>query len=225
MRSKKDGSNVVPPTSSSPLPPETAPDAAPDVPPDEALSLQAAGTPPQDPPQDPPGGGEAPPNAFDAGFLGRLEEQEEREEAPPTAAEAELAGPWRIEPLPKAVGGGYGLFRAGESVARGFRPQARFVSLWSAKLVAALLPGLARDAAYRLRSDAEAPGFALESREAWGAVIGFVEVFDPSLVDALNVADGLMRSPWALSLFLEVCGKTALEKAGAILVARLARIS
>jgi hypothetical protein len=162
-----------------------------------------------------------PPNAFDAGFLTRLEEQEE----PPTAAEAELAGPWRIEPLPKSVGGGYGLFRAGESTARGFRPQARFVTLWAAKLVAALLPGLARDSAYRLRTEADAPGFALESREAWGAVIGYVEVFDPNLVEALNVADALMRSPWALALFLEACGKTALEKAGAILDARLQKIS
>src|SRR4029077_13927794 len=96
-------------------------------------------------------------------------------------------------------------------------PQARFVTLWAAKLVAALLPGLARDAAYRLRTEAEAPGYALESREAWGAVIGFVEIFDPNLVEALNVADALMRSPWALALFLEACGKTALEKAGVIL--------
>jgi hypothetical protein len=40
-------------------------------------------------------------------------------------------------------------------------------------------------------------------------------------VDALDAADGLMRSPWALSFFLEACGKVALEKAGAILEERL----
>jgi hypothetical protein len=39
----------------------------------------------------------------------------------------------------------------------------------------------------------------------------------------LNVLDSLMRSPWALALFLEVCGKVALEKAGAILDASLSR--
>jgi hypothetical protein len=60
----------------------------------------------------------------------------------------------------------------GESLARGFRPQARFVSLWTAKLVSALLPGLARDASYRLRPDPEEHGFALESREAWGMASG-----------------------------------------------------
>jgi hypothetical protein len=202
MRSSKDGSSVVPPT---PAEPPTA---------------DAAGAPPPAPPDN----GDGRPNAFDAGFLARLEDHQEGENGePPTASEAELAGPWRIEPLPPSYGGGYGLFRAGEDVRRGFGPHARFTSLWAAKLVASLLPGLARDEAYRLRPDAEPEGFALESREAWGAVIGHVGVFDPRLADALNVLDALMRSPWALALFLEACGKVALEKAGAILDASLSR--
>jgi hypothetical protein len=160
-------------------------------------------------------------NAFDGAFLARLEEQEE----PPTAAEAEVAGPWRIESLPStppASGGGFGLFRAGESLARGHRPAGRFDSLWLAQLVAALLPALGHDEAYRLRSKADDQGYALESREAWGAVVGHVELYDVDLVAALNALDGLMRSPWALSLLLEACGKTTLEKAGAILDARIA---
>jgi hypothetical protein len=195
MRSEKDGSNVAPPTSSSPFPP-----------------VEAAGAPPH-----PPAGAGDPPNAFDAAFLERLEDRED----PPTAAEAEFAGPWQVDPLPQSEGSGYGLFRAGESLERGTRPFARFDSLWTAQLVAALLRGLARDASYRFREEREAQGWALESREAWGAVIGYVEVFDSSLIDALHVADGLMRSPLALSWFLEACGKVALEKAGAILEARL----
>ena len=184
MRSKRDGSNVVPPTSSSPFPPD----------PDEVT-----------------------PNAFDADFLKRLEEQEE----PPTASEADLAGPWHVEPLPEEEGGGFGLFRIGESREWSFRPFARFESSWAAQLVAALLPGLARDAAYRFREAREAQGWAIESREGWGAVIGHVAVFNPALIDALNLADGLMRSPLALAGFLEASSQVALERAGAILAERV----
>ena len=182
MCSAKDGSNVVPPTSSSPFPPDGA---APD--PDEVA-----------------------PNAINAEFLARLEEQEE----PPTASEAELAGPWRVEPLSEERGGGFGLFRETESLARS-KPFARFESLWTAQLVAALLPGLARDAAYRFKEEREPEGWAIQSREAWGQVVGHVAV------SGLHVLDGLMRSPLALASFLEACGKVALEKAGAILAARL----
>jgi hypothetical protein len=125
--------------------------------------------------------------------------------------------------MPKSAGGGFGLFRAGEALWRGSRPTAHFKSLWTAQLVAALLPCLAKDAAYRLRQDPDDHGYALESREAWGDVIGHVAVFDTALVEALHVADGLMRTPWSLALFLESCGKVALEKAGAILDASLTR--
>jgi hypothetical protein len=194
MRSTKDGNNVVPPTSSSPFSPEAAPEAA-----------------------QPPGGGEGLPNAFDAAFLARLEDQE----GPPTASEAEFAGPWRVEPLPEAEGGGFGLFQEGESLIRRARPFARFESVWTAELVAALLPGLARDASYRFREEKDARGWAIESREAWGAVVGHVSIFEPALIQALHVADGLMRSPVALARLLEACGKVALERAGVILAAGL----
>jgi len=48
------------------------------------------------------------PNAFTKPFLSRLAERDE----PPTAGDADVAGPWRIEPIP---GHGFGLFRIGES--------------------------------------------------------------------------------------------------------------
>jgi hypothetical protein len=156
---------------------------------------------------------EVAPNAIDAAFLKRLEELAE----PPTASEADLAGPWRVEPLPEEAGGGFGLFRQWRS-----RPFARFESVWMARLVAALLPGLGRDAAYRFKPEREPRGWAIQSREAWGEVVGHVEVFDPALIAALHVADGLMRSPLALAGFLEACGKVALERAGAILAERVA---
>ena len=43
------------------------------------------------------------PNAFSTLFLRRLAERDE----PPTAGDADVAGPWRIEPIP---GHGFGLF-------------------------------------------------------------------------------------------------------------------
>jgi hypothetical protein len=168
----------------------------------------------------PPDPDEVAPNAINAEFLRRLEEQEE----PPTASEADLAGPWRVEALPEEQGGGFGLFREGESLAcwqRTSPPFSRFDSIWTAELVAALLPGLGRDAAYRFQEERDARGWGIQSREAWGAVIGHVQVFDPALIEGLHVLDGLMRSPRALARFLEACGKVALERAGAILAARV----
>jgi hypothetical protein len=158
-----------------------------------------------------------PANAFSADFLSRLDERDE----PPTAREAEYAGPWRMEALPEAMGGGFGLFRHGESLARGHRPFGAFESKWMAQLAAAILLLSGRDASYRMRETAEDDGYAIESRAAWGAVVGRVEHFDPHLIDGLHVADGLMRTPEALALFLEACGRVALERAGAILGAQV----
>jgi hypothetical protein len=62
-------------------------------------------------------------------FLNRLAERDE----PPTAGDADVAGPWRIESIPSH---GFGLFRVGESLARGFAPVAVFPSRWLALLMA-----------------------------------------------------------------------------------------
>ncbi|HYG61703.1 MAG TPA: hypothetical protein VEL74_03910, partial [Thermoanaerobaculia bacterium] len=59
------------------------------------------------------------PNVFTTRFLSRLAERDE----PPTAGEADVAGPWRVEPVPVE---GFGLFRIGESLDRGFAPVAVF---------------------------------------------------------------------------------------------------
>jgi len=66
-----------------------------------------------------------PRNAFDSAFLDRFAERDE----PPTAGEADAAGPWHIEEIPAL---GFGLFRAGESLTRGFRPAAVFPDRWLA---------------------------------------------------------------------------------------------
>jgi hypothetical protein len=155
-----------------------------------------------------------PSNAFDAAFLARLEERDE----PPAAEEADWAGPWRLD---ATADGGLELYRLGESAARGHRPVARFHQRWDALLAMAIIASR-REAAYRLMPMADGPGYAVQSRAAWGETVGWLAVFDEDLVNCLSWADALMRSPEALSFFLEACGKVVLERAGAILEERVA---
>ena len=151
------------------------------------------------------------PNAFSPSFLHRIGERDE----PPAAGEADVAGPWHVEEVP----GGFGLFRQGESLERGFRPQARFRDRWLALLAAAVLPGTGRDAAFRLRKEPDAEGYALEDGTAGadGDVLGHFTLFDESLAEALNVAASLVRLPASLACLLEGAGQVSLERAGAIL--------
>jgi hypothetical protein len=153
------------------------------------------------------------PNAFSSSFLHRIAELDE----PPTAGEADAAGPWRILELP---GGGFGLFRTGESAERGHRPAARFRHRWLALLAAAVLPGTGRDAAFRLHKASGPEGFAVETGNG-GEPVGSLELFDERLIEALHVAAGLLRSPESLALLLEAGGQVALERAGAILDERI----
>jgi hypothetical protein len=153
------------------------------------------------------------PNAFSSSFLHRVAERDE----PPTAGDADAAGPWRVVELP---GRGFGLFRLGESAARGHRPTALFHQRWLALLAAAVLPGTGRDAAFRLRKDSGPQGLAVETGNG-GEPVGVLELFDERLIEALHVAEGLLRSPEALALLLEAAGQVALERAGAILDERI----
>jgi len=147
-------------------------------------------------------------NVFSPSFLEQIGEQDE----PPTAGEADVAGPWRVEEIPAL---GFGLFRAGESLTRGFRPAAVFPDRWLAILAAAVLPGTGRDALLHLNKQAgeEGYGVVLDGGEA----VGHLELFDEALLDALNVTVSLVRSPQSLAYLLEAAGAAALERCGAIL--------
>ncbi|HEV8579265.1 MAG TPA: hypothetical protein VGX68_09285 [Thermoanaerobaculia bacterium] len=147
-------------------------------------------------------------NAFSASFLKGFEQQDE----PPTGPEADAAGPWFVEPIP---GLGFGLFRAGESLTRGFRPAAVFPDRWLALLAAAVLPATGRDPLLRLNKDADAEGYGVTLDD--GALVGHFELFDETLLEGMNVAIGLIRSPWALAFLLEAAGPLALRRCGAIL--------
>ena len=50
-----------------------------------------------------------------------------------------------------------------------------------------------------------------------GSVAGHFELFDEPLLDAINVAAGVLRSPQSLAYLLEAAGAAALERCGAIL--------
>jgi len=152
-------------------------------------------------------------NAFSPSFLERLGQRDE----PPTAAEADAAGPWSPEEIP---GRGWGLFHPGESAAAGDTPYALFTEKWMAWIAAAVLPGTGRDPAFRLRTEEDAAGYAVTAGDG-GAVLGHVSLFDENLVAALNVAAGLLRSPWDLAHLLEAAGQVALERSGAILGGRV----
>jgi hypothetical protein len=149
-------------------------------------------------------------NVFTPSFLAHLGERDE----PPTAGEADVAGPWHVEEIP----GGFGVFRAGESAARGFPSYTVFTIRPLALLAAALLPGTGREAAFRLQKEAGPSGYAVTERG--GEEVGHLQLFDEKLIDSLSVLDALLRTPEALAGVLEAAGAVALERAGVILEER-----
>ncbi|HYG63200.1 MAG TPA: hypothetical protein VEL74_11515 [Thermoanaerobaculia bacterium] len=168
-------------------------------------------------------------NAFTTTFLDRLAERDE----PPTAGDADVAGPWRIESIPSH---GFGLFRVGESLARGFAPVAVFPSRWLALLMAGLLPGTGRDPLLLLSKQPDAHGAYPVTLAGGGddggdggdddgngrRPIGFLQLFDERAIDALNVVIHLLQSPESLAYVLEAAGSVTLERCGAILDERAA---
>jgi hypothetical protein len=157
------------------------------------------------------------PNAFNPLFLRRLGERDE----PPTAGEADVAGPWRIEPIP---GHGFGLFRIGESLSRGHAPVAVFPSRWLALVAAAVLPGTGRDPLLRIDPQADAEGVYPLLLPGLGGeeVVGRLQLFDEGLVDGMNVVIHLLQAPESLAWLLEAAGAVALERCGVILDERTA---
>ena len=152
------------------------------------------------------------PNAFNPTFLQQFDQRDE----PPAATEADVAGPWAIEPIPDQ---GFGLFRAGESLARGFEPTAVFHERWMALLAAAVLPGTGRDPLLHLSKEAGPDGYAVTLDG--GEVVGRLALFDERLLDAMNTVAGMVRSPQALTDLLEAAGPAAVERCGAILEERV----
>ena len=151
-------------------------------------------------------------NAFSPEFLDQLDERDE----PVTGNEADMAGPWSVEPLP---GRGFGLFRLGESPDRAFQPFAVFPDRFLALLAAAILPGLGRDPLLQLTPEPGPEGYEVQLDD--GTVVGHLELFDELFVDHMNAVLGLARLPVSLAFVAEAVGATALRRCGAILAQRV----
>jgi hypothetical protein len=133
-----------------------------------------------------------------------------RHDEPVTAAEAELAGPWKVVASPL----GWAVLRLEECLEDGDQPAAVFRDRERALLAAAVLPGTARVGEMRLRFEEGARGFALESQ---GEIIGHLRPFDDELASALQVVDSLIRAPRSLAAVLQAAGPEALRRVGRIL--------
>jgi hypothetical protein len=163
-------------------------------------------------------------NVFTASFIDRMAEQDE----PPTAGDADVAGPWRIEPIGWNGGQGFGLFRMGESLDRGFAPTAVFPSRWLALVGAAVLPGTGQDPLLLLSKQPDVDGVypltLAGGRDGDGGdgPVGQLLLFDEKAIDAMNVVLHLLRAPESLAYVLEAAGAVTLERCGTILDERTA---
>jgi hypothetical protein len=175
---------------------------------------------------------DGPRNAFAADFLARLDELGE----PDGAHEADVAGPWSVQPVAYRGGGGFALLREWESLDAGDVPYAVFRRRELALLAAAVLPATGREPPFRLAGEPDDQGFPLldaggssTARGPGSAAapptaptppidpIGHLRDFDQELAEALRIAVILARSPMALARLLEAAGHVALEQAGRIL--------
>lgn len=145
------------------------------------------------------------PNAFTPEYLALLAERDE----PVTAAEADVAGPWHLEPHP--LEDGWAVLRQGASLTSS-PAQASFKHKDAARLAAAVLPSTGRRLRYRLGKEQVALGYpVLDGPE----LVGHFQYFDQALLAALNVADALVSVPGDLAWLLDAAGQS-LAHAGQI---------
>ena len=148
-----------------------------------------------------------PSNAFTPEFLARLDQQDE----PLTAAQADVAGPWIVVPIPSP---GWAVLRRGESLAAGDVPRAVFVHRERALLAAAVLPGTGFDRLFRLQHERSPEGYAIVSGSE---IIGHLEQYNPEMLAAMHTAEVFARVPESLAQLLEASGTVALASAGRLL--------
>jgi len=154
-------------------------------------------------------------NAFNEEFLRRFEQEDE----PSSAAEADVAGPWEVEPTTTAEGReAFGVWRLGEGPQWGDAPAGLFVDRSTAQLAAAVRPFVGRDPFYELGRDRWNGGFPLLRQ---GEAVGWIDLFDEDWAFGLNVLERFTRSPTALASLLEAAGPLALARAGRILRGRV----
>jgi hypothetical protein len=158
-----------------------------------------------------------PPNAFTPEYLEEVQGQNE----PLTAAEADFAGPWKVDPVPGRPGL-VAVLREWESLDAGDEPFALFWHEEQARRCAAILPAFGREPIFAL-GDAPAPeGFPLVHvyGEQGPQVCGWLTRCHPGVTAALHLAESLARSPSDLAEIAATAGGEALGQLGALLAQR-----
>jgi hypothetical protein len=149
---------------------------------------------------------EAVPNAFSLEFLSALREMNE----PPTAAEAEMAGPWKLVDLNDQIG----IYRDWENPTAGDSPYAAFPDRETALLFKAVLPLFSQETTFAGEIAGLGEGVRIQRSGEW---VGWCQVFNENLFFAAHMAAALTRSPRSLATLLEAAGPIVLEQVGRIL--------
>jgi len=134
-----------------------------------------------------------------------------------TAAEAELAGPWKLEPV-AGKPGAVAVLREWEALDAGDRPVATWWHAETARLLTVLLPALDREPLFHLKEEATSecyPSLAVYGEQG-PQVAGWIDRFEPRWVDELHLLEAIIRSPLALATLLEAAGPGAEEQVGRI---------
>ena len=152
-------------------------------------------------------------NAFAPAYLARLREQEEVS----TAAEAEMAGPWKEVPL-RGKPGATAVLREWEDLEAGDRPVAVWWHAETAKLWSILLSVIEREPLFHLRDEETPDGYPVVAMygEQGPQVAGWLDRYEPRWVEALHLLEAIVRSPRALAALLEAAGPGAEEQVGRI---------
>ena len=152
-------------------------------------------------------------NAFAPDYLARLREQEEIL----TAAEAELAGPWKTEPV-LGKPGAVAVLRAWEDFAAGDRPVAVWWQEETARLLTLLLPALDREPLFHLVEGETADGYPVLAvyGDQGSQIAGWIDRYEPRWAEGLHLLEAIVRSPLALATLLAVAGPGAEEQVGRI---------
>ena len=152
-------------------------------------------------------------NAFTPVYLAYLREHEEVL----TASEAEMAGPWKEEPV-AGKPGAVAVLRVWEELAAGDLPVAVWWHGETARLLTVLLPALDREPLFYVEDGETPDGYPVYATygEQGPQIAGWFDRYEPRWAEGLHLLEALVRSPLALATLLEAAGPGAEEQVGRI---------
>jgi hypothetical protein len=159
----------------------------------------------------------APPSVFSPEFQACLDEREESS----NGSAADHCGPWRCAAVPGRPGL-VGVLRVWEDLELGDVPRAVFEEEELAWLYAAALPLLGREPVFRVGETAGPDGFPVIAAdgEREPRALGALARYEHAVAEALDLLQGIARSPAALAAVIEAAGPGALVQVGQILAGR-----